>query len=118
MYSKQLIDKYKAVKKLNTDSEVAKSMNFSKTHISEIKRGVREFTDETAIYIAKECGLDVDLVLVTLAMERAKTKESKSAWQHLVKKFSEQRYAVQSLFVAGFALFFTDFSNCALCILC
>ena len=101
MYSKTLIDKLMEVKKYNLQKQVAAELGFSKTHVSEIYSGIKEFTDETATYIAVEVGLEPSQVLLELARARAKTDTTKAVWERLIK---EHQNSLQAVSVLGIGL--------------
>ncbi|AEY01823.1 hypothetical protein GU3_10335 [Oceanimonas sp. GK1] len=101
MYSKTLIEKLMKAKKYNLQKQVAAELGFSKAHVSEIYSGQKEFTDETATYIAKVVGLDPSEVLLELAKARAKSESTKAVWERLIR---EHRNTVQAVAVLGFGL--------------
>ncbi len=87
MDSKALIQAYMRAKNMTQLKEAAEALGFSTSYITELNQGRREFTDETAIYIAKEIGLDELEVIISLQAVRAKTPETKAAWYDALKKY-------------------------------
>lgn len=87
MDSKTLIQAYMRAKNLTQLKEVAEKLGFSNSYITELHQGRREFTDESAILIAKEIGLDPLEVIISLQAVRAKTPETKAAWYDALKKY-------------------------------
>lgn len=87
MDSKTLIQAYMRAKNLTQLKEVAESLGFSNSYMTDINRGYKQFTDETAIYMAKEIGLDELEVIISLQAVRAKTPETKAAWYDALKKY-------------------------------
>lgn len=87
MDSKTLIQAYMRAKNMTQLKEAAEALGFSTSYITELNQGRREFTDETAIYIAKEIGLDELEVIISLQAVRAKTPETKAAWYDALKKY-------------------------------
>lgn len=87
MDSKTLIQAYMRAKNLTQLKEVAEKLGFSTSYITELHQGRREFTDESAISIAKEIGLDPLEVIISLQAVRAKTPETKEAWYDALKKY-------------------------------
>ena len=87
MYSKQLIDLYMSVKNYTQQKQMAADIKMSQSFLSDIYNGRREFTDETGIYIAIECGLDPAEVVLKLAAARAKTPQAKNVWMDAVKRY-------------------------------
>lgn len=106
MYSKTLITELMRARKYNLQKQVAAELGFSKNHISEINSGIKEFTEETATYIAEAAGLDTGEVLIKLAMAKAKSETTKSAWNRILK---EHRNSAQALAVLGLMVLSNSF---------
>lgn len=87
MYSKELIETYMSVKKYTQQKQMAADMQISPSYLSDIYRGKRYFTEESALYIAIECDLDPKEVIMKLAEERAKTPQAKSVWASVLKEY-------------------------------
>lgn len=87
MDSKTLIQAYMRAKNLTQLKEVAESLGFSNSYMTDINRGHKQFTDETAIYIANEIGIDPLEVIISLQAVRAKTPETRAAWYDALKKY-------------------------------
>ncbi|WP_096779126.1 DUF3693 domain-containing protein [Zobellella denitrificans] len=118
MYSKELIDKLMYKKNYTQYKQAAEELGFSKQHISTINSGKAEITDETAIYIAKECDLDVKEVLLKLAEARAKTKETKEAWSAIIQKLAGEKMknkSIEIISLAGLLPIITTTLNTTLC---
>ncbi len=91
-FSNELIDEFKKAKGIKTDAEVAETLpEMHKGNLSKIRKGTenRHLNEVQALYIAHECNLSVDWVLVQLAEESAKSEEAKNAWHNLAKKLSK-----------------------------
>jgi plasmid maintenance system antidote protein VapI len=67
--------------------EVAAELGFSNPYISDLNSGKSQFTDELAIKLAKEIGLDPLEVIISLQAVRAKTPATKAAWYDALKKY-------------------------------
>ena len=90
-FSNELINEYKSTKGIKTDAEVAELLpEMHKGNLSKIRKGSenRHLNEEQALYIATECGLNPQWVLVQLAEEKARSEEAKAVWSHLAKKLS------------------------------
>ena len=87
MYSKELIELYMKVKNYTQQKQMAQDIKMSQSFLSDIYTGRREFTDETGIWIAIECGLDPKEVVLKLAEARAKTPAAKNVWAEAVKNY-------------------------------
>lgn len=94
MFSAELLMELKKTKGYDKDAELLEVLPKStRSIISEIKSGKRHLTEEQALYIAHECNLNVQWVLVQLAEETAKSEEAKTAWANLAKKISRSATA-------------------------
>ena len=115
MYSKKLLNEYLKTKKFTQYKQAAAELGFSTAYIAKVNTGKEEFTEETAIYIAKECGLDPQEVVMRIAEARAKTPETKGIWRQVLKRYCA---GAEAAVCAGLlALFYPGF-DFALCILC
>lgn len=91
-FSNHLIDELKKTKGIKTDSEVAELLpDMNKGNLSKIRKGIesRSLNESQALFIAKECGISPEWVLVQLAESVAKSEEAKNAWSNLSKKISK-----------------------------
>lgn len=89
-FSNKLIDELKKAKKINSDAEVARVLpEMYKSNLSKIRKGIeaRHLNELQGLYIAKECNLCPEWVLVNLAEELAKTDEAKNIWKNVSKVF-------------------------------
>lgn len=90
-FSNELIEEFKKKKGLKTDSEVAELLpEMNKGNLSKIRKGTenRHLNEIQALYIANECSLNAQWVLVQLAEETAKSEQAKKVWGNLAKKIS------------------------------
>lgn len=87
MDSKTLMAAYMRAKKYSKYSEVCQDLGFSSAHIADIKQGRKQFTDETAIFLAEGAGLDPLEVIISLQAIRAKTPVTRAAWYDALKKY-------------------------------
>lgn len=60
-------------------------------NLSKIRKGIegRNLNEEQALFIAHECNLNPEWVLVQLAESTAKSEEAKKAWHNIAKKISK-----------------------------
>jgi precorrin-2 methylase len=101
-FSAQLIEELKTRKGFTKDSEVVVVLpKVTKGILSEIKNGKRNLTEEQAIWIAEECNLDLQWVLVNHAEETAKSDKAKAVWHNIAKKIAK---AASALGIVGFLL--------------
>ena len=115
MYSKQLIDMYMSAKNYTQKKQMAADIKMSQSYLSDIYNGRREFTDETGIWIAIECGLDPEETVLKLAASRAKTPEAKNVWSRALKRYCTGVEAAACAGLLGFAACFDTAFNFALC---
>ena len=87
MNSKILIEAYMRAKNITQVKQAAISLHLSNSYINDIHKGHREFADETAVYIAKEIGLDPAEVVISINAAKAKTPEMKETWYIALKKY-------------------------------
>jgi hypothetical protein len=103
-FSNELIDKYKKIKEIKTDSEVAELIpEMNKGNLSKIRKGIenRHLNEKQALWIAEQCELDAKLVLVELAEECSKSEIAKHVWHEIAKKM---RAAASVLALTGLLL--------------
>ncbi|OKP34869.1 hypothetical protein BJP24_21835, partial [Aeromonas allosaccharophila] len=60
---------------------------FSEPYVSNLNSGKGQFTDELAIKLAKEVGIDPAEVIISLTAVRAKDPNVKAAWYDILKKY-------------------------------
>ena len=118
MYSKELIERYMSAKNYTQQKQMAADMKISPSYLSDIYRGKRNFTEESALYIAIECELDPREVIMKLAEDRAKTPEAKSVWASVLKEYCAGAKAASCAGLGLFAAMAWTQLNFALCILC
>ena len=87
MDSKTLLAAYMRHKNFTKLREVADDLGFTTPYISDLNNGKAQFTDETAIKLAKEVGIDPYEVVISLNAVRAKTPEMKATWYEILKKY-------------------------------
>ena len=115
MYSKTLLDEYLKAKKFTQYKQAATELGFSVAYIAKVNTGREEFTEKTALYIAKECGMDTQEVLIKLAEARAKTPETKGIWRQVLKRYCA---GAEAAVCAGLLALFHPSLDFALGILC
>lgn len=87
MDSKTLMEAYMRAKNYTKYSEVCQDLGFSSAHIADINKGRKQFTDETAKFLAEGAGLDPLEVIISLNAVRAKTPEMRATWYDMLKKY-------------------------------
>lgn len=87
MYAYELIKTYMKCKNYIQDKQAAADLGVSGAMIAQIKKGVRNMPEKSAIYIATECNLDLAEVLIRLQEEKATDVTEKAAWSSILKKW-------------------------------
>lgn len=95
MYQYELIEIYMKTKGYSQAKQASSDLGISGAQITRIKTGERKIDEETAIYIAERCGLDVSEVLIKLQAEKAKSEPEKAAWTEILKKY--KAHALESI---------------------
>ncbi len=90
MYSFELIEIYMKTKGYSQAKQAASDLGLSSALMTRIKNNERNLPEESAIYIAERCGLDVTEVLIKLQEEKAKTTTEKNAWANALKKYNQR----------------------------
>ncbi|MEE2023603.1 DUF3693 domain-containing protein [Alkalimonas mucilaginosa] len=107
-FSYELIGELKKSAGLSTDKEASEVIpKMTPGALGDIKKGKRHLTEEQALFIAHECELNTEWVLVHLAEETAKSEEAKQVWHKFGKKLNKSvTAAILALFVVfgGFGL--------------
>ena len=122
MYSSELLDAYKKAQNYVQDKQIAHDLNLEPPKISKIRKGVRQLTDEEAIFLANGAGVDPEIALLGCQADRNENPAVKAVWESIAKKFNGQGLRAISMASAGLALVlmpdFAHASQCALCVLC
>lgn len=88
-YSFELIEIYMRKKGISTFVQVSKAIpKLSQPNISEIRSGERHLTEDQALHIAEECGLEIGEVLVKLHIERTKSEKAAESYKAILKKIA------------------------------
>lgn len=87
MYAYELIKTYMRCKNYIQDKQAAADLGVSGAMITQIKKGIRNMPEKSAIYIAIECNLDIAEVLIKLQEEKATDVTEKAAWSAILKKY-------------------------------
>jgi len=95
--------------------QAAADLGFDASMISNIKRGAKKLPEESAIYMAERCGLDVDEVMIKLRAEQAKSESERAVWERILKKYKHGINPTMSLLISGLLLSFQWLPDFALC---
>lgn len=83
-YSVELFEKYKATKGYESDRQGAISLGVTPQFITRLKAGYH-WSDEKAIYLAEQCGIDPREALASIALDKA-APEHRDLWADIVKR--------------------------------
>ncbi|MGF1841713.1 DUF3693 domain-containing protein, partial [Vibrio clamense] len=93
--------------------------------ISKIRKGVRQLTDEEAIFLAEGAGIDPELALLGCHADRNENPTIKGMWESIAKKYNglglsgiSMACGTLVLSLAAFEAESSPLSRCVLCALC
>ncbi|WP_027695288.1 DUF3693 domain-containing protein [Vibrio litoralis] len=122
MYQKQLLEAYKKAKKYTQDKQIAHDLNLNKSRITELKKGQRYLTDNEAVFLAEEAGIEPEVALLACHADRNENEKIKALWEHIAKKFNSVEFAKLSMVCGSFVALLNTvnqgMNECALRILC
>ncbi|CAH8240437.1 conserved hypothetical protein [Vibrio aestuarianus] len=122
MYANELLDAYKKAQKYEQDKQIAHDLNLSPQKLSKIRSGVRYISDEEAVFLAEQAGIDPELALLGCHADRNENPKIKQLWEHIAKKHNGLGLRTISMGCGALALTFSSIKEplyqCALCILC
>lgn len=115
MFSYELIEAYMKTKNYTQAKQAAIDLGFSNSFVTKLKTGEKKIADESAIYIAERCGMDVHEVLIQLQAEKARTEHEKETWLGMLKKYKHGINPTMSIIISGLLLQFSNVIDFALC---
>ncbi|NAX42238.1 MULTISPECIES: DUF3693 domain-containing protein [unclassified Vibrio] len=122
MYANELLDAYKKAKNYIQDKQIAHDLNLSPQKISNIRKGIRYVTDEEAVFLAENAGIEPELALLGCHSDRNENPRIKQLWEHIAKKHNGLGLRTISMGCGALALMVSTkteaISQYALCILC
>ncbi|CAH8239583.1 conserved hypothetical protein [Vibrio aestuarianus] len=122
MYANELLDAYKKAKKYIQDKQIAHDLNLSPQKISNIRKGIRYITDEEAVFLAEQAGIDPELALLGCHADRNENPKIKQLWEHIAKKHNGLGLRTISMGCGALALAIStpkeSILQCALYVLC
>ncbi|MBT2923279.1 DUF3693 domain-containing protein [Vibrio anguillarum] len=122
MYANELLDSYKKAKNYIQDKQIAHDLNLQPSKISKIRSGIRYMTDEEAVFLAEQAGIDPELALLGCHADRNENPRIKQLWEHIAKKHNGLGLRTISMGCGALALAISTpkeaVLQCALYILC
>lgn len=80
-----LLDRYKALKKLGSDSDVARALSVKPSTISNYRQGVRHGAPEFIRDVAIALGEKPEPWVLRVEIERSLTPETRKVWQEILQ---------------------------------
>ncbi|EKO3792815.1 hypothetical protein HAR83_002229 [Vibrio metschnikovii] len=122
MYQSKLLDAYKKAKNYVQDKQIAHDLNLPNQRVSEMRKGKRYISDEEAVFLAEQAGIDPELALLGCHADRNENPRIKQLWEHIAKKHNGLGLRAITMGYVGFMLVNMgdklESSYYALCILC
>ena len=122
MYQSQLLDAYKKAQNYIQDKQIAHDLNLNPSRICEMRKGARYISDEEAVFLAEQAGIDPELALLGCHADRNENPKIKQLWEHIAKKHNGLGLRTISMGCGALALAISTpkepILQCALYVLC
>ncbi|EJL6897080.1 DUF3693 domain-containing protein [Vibrio cholerae] len=122
MYQSELLDAYKKAQNYVQDKQIAMDLNQPKQRISEFRKGKRYLSEEQAIFLAENAGIDPEIALIGLHADRNENPRIKALWESIAKKQNGLGLRTISMLCGGLAVSMSQVNElllqCALRWLC
>ncbi len=122
MYSNELLNAYKKAQNYVQDKQIAHDLNLDPSKISKIRNGIRQLTDEEAIFLAQVSGIDPQIALLGCHSDRNENPHIKAMWEDIAKKYNGLGLSSLSAAYVGFGVYLAAYADklheCVLSILC
>ncbi|ENO8415993.1 hypothetical protein ACEQ4U_001829 [Vibrio mimicus] len=122
MYQSELLDAYKKAQNYVQDKQIAMDLNQPKQRISEFRKGKRYLSEEQAVFLAENSGIDPEIALIGLHADRNENPRIKALWESIAKKQNGLGLRAISMLCGGMAVSICLLNeatfNYALCVLC
>ena len=86
MYQSNLLDAYKKAQNYVQDKQIAHDLNIQPSRISEMRKGKRYISDNEAVFLAENAGIDPELALLGCHADRNDNPQVKQLWESIAKK--------------------------------
>ncbi|EJL6630019.1 hypothetical protein NMS34_003463 [Vibrio cholerae] len=104
MYQSELLDAYKKAQNYVQDKQIAMDLNQPKQRISEFRKGKRYLSEEQAIFLAENAGIDPEIALIGLHADRNENPRIKALWESIAKKQNGLGLRTISMLCGGLAV--------------
>jgi hypothetical protein len=122
MYQSKLLDAYKKAQNYVQDKQIAHDLHIQPSRISEMRKGRRYISDNEAVFLAENSGIDPEIALLGCHADRNENPEIKKMWEHIAKKYNGLGLKAISMTCAGLVLMTATpnkaLAQCVLCTLC
>ncbi|ELH0876284.1 hypothetical protein Q9883_000387 [Vibrio cholerae] len=122
MYQSELLDAYKKAQNYVQDKQIAMDLNQPKQRISEFRKGKRYLSEEQAIFLAENAGIDPEIALIGLHADRNENPRIKALWESIAKKQNGLGLRTISMLCGGLAVSMSQVNELLpqyiLCVLC
>ncbi|EPF2549300.1 DUF3693 domain-containing protein [Vibrio cholerae] len=122
MYQSELLDAYKKAQNYVQDKQIAMDLNQPKQRISEFRKGKRYLSEEQAIFLAENAGIDPEIALIGLHADRNENPRIKALWESIAKKQNGLGLRTISMLCGGVAVSMSQVNELLpqyiLCMLC
>lgn len=118
MYANELLDAYKQAKNYIQDKQIAHDLNLQPSMVSKMRNGVRYISDDEAVFLAENSGIDPELALIGIHADRHENPTIRAYWERIAKKYNGLGLQGLSMAYAGMALCNEAISQFALSVLC
>ncbi|MCX9441946.1 hypothetical protein IG558_15195 [Vibrio cholerae] len=122
MYQSELLDAYKKAQNYVQDKQIAMDLNQPKQRISEFRKGKRYLSEEQAVFLAENSGIDPEIALIGLHADRNENPRIKALWESIAKKQNGLGLRTISMLCGGLAVSMSQVNEllpkCILCMLC
>ncbi|WP_456295637.1 DUF3693 domain-containing protein [Vibrio sp. AK197] len=122
MYSNELLNAYKKAQNYVQDKQIAHDLNLDPSKISKIRNGIRQLTDDEAVFLANGAGIEPHIALLGCHSDRNENPKIKAMWEEIAKKYNGLGLSRISAAYAGLTVAISThtetLSQYALCILC
>ncbi|QYO71556.1 hypothetical protein KTC41_16210 [Vibrio cholerae] len=111
MYANELLDAYKKAKNYIQDKQIAHDLNLQPSMISKMRTGIRYVSDEEAIFLAENAGIEPEIALLGCHADRNENPRIKALWESIAKKQNGLGLRTISMLCSGLAVSISQFNE-------
>ncbi len=102
--SRQYLDRVRQHTTTGSDYAVAALLGISEAAVNKYRKGHRIMDNDTCRRIADVTGIDLEAIIATCEIERAKNPETKRAWESRIKRMGQRAAVALTAYIAATAL--------------